>query len=107
MSLSTHVLDTARGRPASGVSVALTDAAGDITVATTDQDGRASLVDGPLRAGRYQLSFATAEYFEMTGTPTFFPEVTVTFTVADTDGEAHHHVPLLLSPYSYSTYRGS
>ena len=63
------------------------------------------MAEAPLLAGNYQLVFATAEYFALTGTPTFYPEVTVTFTV--TDGAAHHHVPLLVSPYAYSTYRGS
>lgn len=105
MSLSTHVLDTGRGCPATGVNVQLTDVAGHRTTAITDQDGRASLADGPLRIGIYQLVFATAEYFAETGTPTFYPEVTVSFSV--TDGGAHHHVPLLISPYAYSTYRGS
>lgn len=105
MSLSTHVLDTALGRPAEGVSVVLIDVAGDTAAAITDQDGRATLADGPLRTGTHQLVFAVAEYFALTGTPTFYPEVSVAFSV--TDGRAHHHVPLLISPYAYSTYRGS
>lgn len=105
MSLSTHVLNTVQGRPAVGVSVLLTDVAGDTIAAVTDQDGRATLADGPLPTGTYQLVFATAEYFAQTGTPTFYPEVSVAFSV--TDGDAHHHVPLLISPYAYSTYRGS
>jgi 5-hydroxyisourate hydrolase len=105
MSVSTHVLDTARGAPAEGVSVLLVDAAGNATAATTDQDGRATLADGPLDIGPYQLVFATGDYFASAGTPTFHPEVTVAFTV--TDGAAHHHVPLLVSPYAYTTYRGS
>jgi len=105
MSVSTHVLDTARGAPAEGVGVLLVDVAGDATAATTDRDGRATLADGALAAGPYQLVFATGDYFARTGTPTFHPQVTVAFTV--TDGAAHHHVPLLVSPYSYTTYRGS
>ncbi len=105
MSITTHVLDTARGAPALGVNVLLTDPTGDTVAAITDVDGRARLADAPLLVGNYQLVFATAEYFAMTGTKTFYPEVTVAFTV--TDGAAHHHVPLLISPYAYSTYRGS
>lgn len=105
MGISTHVLDTAQGRPAVGVSVLLTDVAGDTTAAVTDEDGRARLADGRLRPGTYQLLFATAEYFARAGVPTFYPGVTVAFSV--TDGDAHHHVPLLISPFAYSTYRGS
>lgn len=107
MSLSTHVLDTAQGCPANGVNLLLMDPAGDTAAAVTDENGRARLSDGPLRAGTYQLIFATAEYFEQTGTTTFFPEVIVAFTVSEADRSAHHHVPLLISPYAYSTYRGS
>lgn len=107
MSLSTHVLDTALGRPASGVAVLLVDPAGDTTAGRTDQDGRARLADGRLPAGTYQLVFATAEYFARSGTPTFYPEVTVAFTIPEADSALHHHVPLLVSPYAYSTYRGS
>ncbi len=105
MSVSTHVLDTARGAPAEGVSVLLIDVAGDAIAATTDRDGRASLADGPIETGPYQLVFATGDYFARTGTATFHPQVTVAFTV--TDGSAHHHVPLLVSPFAYTTYRGS
>lgn len=105
MSLSTHVLDTAAGRPAEGVDVVLVDAAGDTTTATTDRDGRATLTAGPLEVGAYELVFATEEYFALTGTSTFYPQVTVAFTV--TDRAAHHHVPLLVSPFAYTTYRGS
>lgn len=105
MSITTHVLDTARGLPAFGVNVLLTDPTGDTVAAITDLDGRASLAESPLLVGNYQLVFATAEYFALTHAPTFYPEVTVAFTVVD--GAAHHHVPLLISPYAYSTYRGS
>ncbi len=105
MSVSTHVLDTSRGLPAFGVNVLLTDPTGDTDAAITDLDGRARLAETPLLVGNYQLVFAIAEYFALTRTPTFYPEVTVAFTV--TDGAAHHHVPLLISPYAYSTYRGS
>lgn len=105
MTITTHVLDTARGLPAFGVNVLLTDPTGDTVAAITDMDGRARLAEAPLLAGNYQLVFATAEYFALSRTTTFYPEVTVAFTV--TDGTAHHHVPLLISPYAYSTYRGS
>ncbi len=105
MSVTTHVLDTARGFPALGVNVLLIDPTGDTVASITDVDGRARLAEAPLLAGNYQLVFAIAEYFALTGTKTFYPEVTVAFTV--TDGVAHHHVPLLISPYAYSTYRGS
>lgn len=105
MTVSTHVLDTSRGRPALGVNVLLIDPTGDTTAAITDQDGRARLADAPLIVGNYQLVFAIAEYFALSRTASFYPEVTVTFTV--TDGSASHHVPLLVSPYAYSTYRGS
>lgn len=105
MSLSTHVLDTALGRPAQGVAVLLTDPAGQTTAALTDHDGRARLADGSLQAGKYALVFAVAEYFAESGRETFYSEVSVAFTVTEPD--AHHHVPLLVSPYAYSTYRGS
>lgn len=108
MSLSTHVLDAALGRPAAGVAVRLERAA-DVPGAgpaagVTDGDGR--LADlAPQAAGTYRLVFDTAAYFAATGQSGFYPEVTITFTVADPG--AHLHVPLLLSPYAYSTYRGS
>lgn len=112
--ISTHVLDTARGRPAAGIAVALSmfdDGAGtwlSLMTAATDPDGRVGelLPHGtPLLAGRYRLVFATAAYFAAHATPTFYPAVTVEFDV--TDAAQHYHVPLLLSPFGYSTYRGS
>jgi len=108
MSLSTHVLDNARGEPAAGVPVTLerADGAGWTTVATgrTDGDGRLRgwVPDGRWGSGRYRLVFDTAAYL---GPDAFFPEVTVVFTVADPT--RHYHVPLLLSPFGYATYRGS
>lgn len=103
MSISTHVLDATTGRPAVGVPVTL-DAADDTVIAqrTTDADGRIPDLGGDLDPGVYRISFATEAYFDV---PTFYPEVVVTFRVVD--AAAHLHVPLLLSPFAYSTYRGS
>ncbi|HZZ51596.1 MAG TPA: hydroxyisourate hydrolase [Pseudonocardia sp.] len=110
MSLSTHVLDSVHGRPASGVGVAVRrvepgGASEVIAEARTDPDGRVAALVTELGAGTYQLTFDTAGYFAATGQQGFYPEVVVTFTVADP--ARHHHVPLLLSPYAYSTYLGS
>jgi 5-hydroxyisourate hydrolase len=105
--LSTHVLDTSLGRPAAGVSVTLSGDDGRLLgTATTDGDGRVATI-GPklLQAGTYRLRFDTAGYFLAGGTPGFYPEVTIAFTIAD--AEQHYHVPLLLNPFGYSTYRGS
>ena len=105
--LTTHVLNTMTGKPAVGVSLALVDAAG-ATVAEgkTNSDGR---MDAPLLKGLepaiYTLTFQTADYFEGLGETCFYPAVSIHFEV--TEPEAHHHVPLLLSPFGYSTYRGS
>jgi len=103
-SLSTHVLDTALGRPAQNVEVRLYR--GDILEATgtTDADGRIGELAPTLEPGTYRLWFDVAAYAGSTGQDSFFPEVSVTFTVAD---ERHYHVPLLLSPFAFSTYRGS
>jgi 5-hydroxyisourate hydrolase len=95
--LSTHVLDTAAGRPAGGVPVTLLDAEGTtLADAVTDADGRVGSLGGELDTGHYRLRFAVDGVF--------YPEVVVAFTIA---AHEHHHVPLLLSPYGYSTYRGS
>lgn len=103
--LSTHVLDTLKGEPASGVVVRLETAGRELGRGTTDGDGRISNFGaGLLGAGVYRLVFETEAYFG-SGQPAFFPEVVVTFRV---DGHRpRYHVPLLLSSYSYSTYRGS
>lgn len=102
MSVSTHVLDAVRGAPAAGVEVSLSAADGSVVAsAVTDADGRVAALAGELPAGTYRLRFAVEEYLG----DTFYPEVVVAFRVVD--GAAHHHVPLLLSPYAYSTYRGS
>ena len=105
--LSAHVLDAAAGRPAVGVSVTLTDADDtELATAATDEDGRvAELGPDRLAAGSYRVSFGVADYFAARAVDCFYPEVTVHFrTEAD---QGHYHIPLLLSPYSYTTYRGS
>jgi 5-hydroxyisourate hydrolase len=107
--ISTHVLDTARGHPAEGVPVVLEHDAGDgwqeVGRAATDDDGRVrELLAGALADGHYRLTFDTAAYFRVVGEAVFYPEVSIVFTVA---GGGHHHVPLLLSPFGYTTYRGS
>lgn len=110
--ITTHVLDTALGRPARSVPIILEfDLAGrwiERGRGETDSDGRLRtlLPDGAkLDPGRYRLTFDTAAYFRAIGTNGFYPRVTVEFDVPD--AAQHYHVPLLLSPYSYSTYRGS
>jgi 5-hydroxyisourate hydrolase len=107
MTISTHVLDAALGRPAAGVAVRLDGPSGSPPVeAVTDSDGRVrDLAAGPLAGGTYRLRFDTGGYFAAGGRPAFYPEVIITFTV--TEAGEHYHVPLLLSPFAYSTYRGS
>ena len=107
--LTTHVLDTARGIPGAGISVGLFALAAERTllhVAVTNADGR---TDAPLATdlapGAYELVFAVMDYFARDGVATFFDEIPVRFVI--TAGTARYHVPLLLSPWSYSTYRGS
>ena len=106
--LTTHVLDTALGRPAAGVPLLLERSAGGWKAAgrgVTDADGRCkTLLKGPLKRGTYRLTFGVAAYFKRTRQAGFYPSVTVVFAVRDA---RHHHVPLLLSPWGYSTYRGS
>jgi len=106
--LSTHVLDTMHGRPAAGVRLRLEDATGAALFAgETNADGRCPGLP-PIAPGRYALSFAVAEYFAGLGValadPPFLGEVCIAFGVAD---GGHYHVPLLVSPFAYSTYRGS
>lgn len=108
--LTTHVLDAASGDPASGVQVTLTDASGAaVAQGETDVDGRLALGGERLDDGEYTLRFETGLYFAERGTASFYPFVTVTFSVEGTDdgSSRHFHVPLLLSPFAYSTYRGS
>ena len=111
--ITTHVLDLSRGVPAAGIDVTLerADTAGSfarVGRATTDKGGRVrsfgeSAAD--IRAGRYRLTFRVEEYYTALGERTFFPEVQILFAVEDLTRA--HHVPLLLSPFGYSTYRGS
>jgi len=111
--ITTHVLDTSRGCPAVGVAVVLERQAGDdcwteFARSATNADGRSAalLPEGvTLATGTYRLRFATAAYFQSFGVRGFYPEVQVVFQIDD--AHAHYHVPLLLSPYGYSTYRGS
>lgn len=103
--LSTHVLDAATGTPAAGVTVTVTDAGGNpVATAVTDADGRIGF-GGELAAGLHRLRFDVGGYFAGRGVATFYPEVVITFEIDDAAGK--FHVPLLLSPYAYSTYRGS
>jgi 5-hydroxyisourate hydrolase len=108
--ITTHVLDTARGCPASGVPVALERAVDSgwerVGSDTTDADGRArGLLSSPPADARYRLTFDTGSYFRTLGESGFYPEVVVTFVVEG--GDEHYHVPLLLGPFGYTTYRGS
>lgn len=110
--ITTHVLDTSLGRPAAGVAVTVNrvSAAGCETVGggTTDDNGRVmtGLIDAAdFVAGHYRIEFAVADYCRRHDQAVFFPVVAIDFIV--TAGEDHYHVPLLLSPYGYSTYRGS
>ena len=109
MSISTHVLDTMRGTPAAGLDVALDrrEPDGDwkeVGAASTDSDGRIrNLADDELDSGEYRLRFDTRPYFERSGLEAFYPEVAVVFTFEG----SHLHVPLLLSPFGYTTYRGT
>jgi 5-hydroxyisourate hydrolase len=110
--ITTHVLDTARGRPGVGVPVSLERFSDgewkEVGRAQTDEDGRAKQLLHPhqvLKLGTYRLSFDLAAWFAAQGVEAFFPSATIVFLVRDAG--QHYHVPLLLSPYGYSTYRGS
>ena len=117
MTLSTHVLDATTGRPAAGVQVWLDCAAGEGGAdagwapaggGQTDADGRLRLAApgaADFDPGVYRITFGTGAYFTARGLASFYPEVTITFEMTARD--EHYHVPLLLSPYAYSTYRGS
>ena len=114
--LTTHVLDQARGCPASGMVIELYDLESDaqtpLATVVTNSDGRCDaplLADGKLNIGRYELRFFVADYFETQNVALengqFLDVIPIQFVVAD--DRAHYHVPLLVSPYGYSTYRGS
>jgi len=113
--LTTHVLDTAHGRPAAGVRIDLyrvDDGRHQLRSATTNQDGRCDeplLPENEFRAGEYELIFHAGDYFAAIGEPLpepkFLDRVVIRFGIAD-EGQ-HYHVPLLVSPFGYSTYRGS
>jgi 5-hydroxyisourate hydrolase len=113
VTVSTHILDAVAGGPAAGVSVELSLRDDDgrswrsVEAGVTDADGRIRFAAETVN-GVYRLTFATGPYFGNRGVVTFYPEVAITFsTVTLDDAPGHYHVPLLLSPYSYSTYRGS
>jgi 5-hydroxyisourate hydrolase len=102
--LSTHVLDAALGRPAAGLVVTLGAPAGDLlATAVTGSDGRVAF-DLGLQPGEHRLVLESGSWFAAADRATFFPEITVAFVVAP---DEHHHVAVLLSPFSYTTYRGS
>ena len=110
--ITTHVLDTSKGLPAEGITISLQRPIGEdqweeITSGITNSDGRISNFlsnDQKIRPGRYRMLFETKSYFEKANLVGFYPEVPVIFEITDTD---HYHIPLLLSPFGYSTYRGS
>jgi 5-hydroxyisourate hydrolase len=110
--ITTHILDTSLGRPAAGVHVVLefhsSDSWVEIGRGTTDDDGRVKslLADAqPLAVGTYRLTFETKGYFDARKIESFYPHITISFVVGDPN--QHYHVPLLLNPFGYSTYRGS
>ncbi|MDQ3035392.1 MAG: hydroxyisourate hydrolase [Myxococcota bacterium] len=110
--ITTHVLDVSIGRPAPGIAVTLARADGsgafrELARGETDADGRATqlLAPGSLEAGTHRITFEVAPYFASSGRASFYPHVEIVFVVGATD--EHYHVPLLLSPFGYSTYRGS
>jgi 5-hydroxyisourate hydrolase len=106
--ITTHVLDTVLGRPAAGVAVRLEkrDGAGwtSIGQSETDKDGRCRDISGDAPEGNYRLTFSTGNYLARMGRTSIYPEISIMFTCG---GEAHYHLPLLLSDNSYTTYRGS
>ena len=106
--ISTHVLDTSLGKPASGIRVTLRRDDSLIGSGTTDDDGRVRDLlakDSTLNEGDYTLSFSVSEYFVKTKRASFYNDIQISFRIGA--GSEHYHVPLLLSPFGYSTYRGS
>ena len=109
--ITTHVLDTARGVPAQGITIKLHQNINqdwqEIGVGVTNNDGRVNdliIDDTRLSPGSYKLTFELAAYFKAHGMKVFYPEATIVFQVSD---DSHYHIPLLLNPFGYSTYRGS
>jgi 5-hydroxyisourate hydrolase len=105
MSVSTHVLDSVTGRPAAGIAVRLFAGEELLAEGVTDRDGRCMLTEDATALGIHRLVFATGQWFAEQGREAFYPEVVLTFAVQEP--AEHHHVPLLLAPFAYSTYRGS
>ena len=107
MGISTHILDTTKGKPASGVSVILEGSDGrELARGVTNEDGRVKpLLDTIPAVGAYRLRFEVGAYFARLGVDAFYPTVSIDFRVASVS--EHYHVPLLLNPYGFSTYRGS
>ncbi len=109
--ITTHILDLSHGTPARGVAATLWRGAGtdrvELAKGVTDTDGRIAgwLSGETLPGGAYSITFASGRYFAAQGVDTFYPHVEIIFDVAK--GGAHYHVPLLISPWGYSTYRGS
>ena len=109
--ITTHVLDTSIGRPAAGVEIVLAKKSSDqwqvLASGRTNNDGRIAdwMEPDSLEVGDYRITFKTGEYFESSATDAFYPQVQIEFKVCDPN--QHYHVPLLLNPYGYSTYRGS
>jgi len=109
--ITTHVLDTAEGRPGRAIAIELERVENGVWHlvggGVTDEDGRLRTLTppGPVQSGTYRIRFQTGAYFAARAIPAFFPVVEIQFSVDD--GSQHYHVPLLLSPYGFSTYRGS
>ncbi|MGQ4617657.1 hydroxyisourate hydrolase [Nocardia sp. R7R-8] len=102
--LSTHVLDAVRGVPAAGVTVTLYQRERRLDSGETDVDGRIRALGEAVEPGTYRLVFDTGRYFADQEVETFYPEVNIAFAVTE---DRHYHVPVLLSPFAFSTYRGS
>lgn len=111
--LTTHVLDTSIGTPAQGLRIELFDASAipprPLVAKTTGPDGRLDRIvqESYIAAGTYMLRFHTKEYFQLQNKKCLYPHCDITFQIDSTDSSQHFHVPLILSPYGYSTYRGS
>jgi 5-hydroxyisourate hydrolase len=105
VSISTHVLDAVAGRPAAGIAVRLFVGGDLLAEGVTDHDGRCRLTEDATGVGTHRLVFATGPWFAEQAREAFYPEVVLTFVVQEP--AEHHHVPLLLSPFAYSTYRGT